>query len=220
MTRRLILIVVLLFVAFSHHALAGGGYSAAELRKMRWKCNNQVSGFSCETLAEETMCGVGYNAETSKWMQRACDAHKQQCKKRNMRGCKQYVACLTGCIPDSDTDRYTYNDTSLGGCHLVQSNGKQIKAYQAKRRAVRLLKYLCQKNNGDACTTTGDLTNANQSTHWAWYQKGCDLGDAIGCAKASEELKKKAESNKYKLCALVEKEQADIPSRYKNMCNK
>ena len=62
---------------FVSSAIAGGEFSEGELLRLEQACSKENSGDACLVLAENTMCGRGFNAETAQLMNQAVVPIKQ-----------------------------------------------------------------------------------------------------------------------------------------------
>ena len=64
--------LLILFVIVQRFAFAGGDISEEDLKKHTQLCHNESQGNSCLVLAEQTLCGRGFNEETAAIMKVAC----------------------------------------------------------------------------------------------------------------------------------------------------
>ena len=80
-------------------SFAGGDISEEELEKYNRQCHKESRGEACVVLAEQTLCGRGFNEETQVLMNAACKAYQKRCAQKDQDSCQGYrMRCLLPCL--------------------------------------------------------------------------------------------------------------------------
>jgi TPR repeat protein len=196
--------------------LLGGlnAYAGGELEKPKAyyieACDNKRSAEACEIMAEQTVCGRGYNKDTASFMKKACGHHAYHCKQGDGPGCLSHAECILSCLswetywssPFSAAD-----ETS--GCHLdlkLTGETKEQLNQAGVKRALAAATRACDANDPKGCgllgwlSATAEIGQMNQAKQ-AW-QKSCDLESTAGCLALSEQLMKEAKVLTKRACEL------------------
>jgi TPR repeat protein len=189
--RRLFCITSLFFAQASY---AGGEISEAELALHTLKCNKGYSGDSCFILAEQTLCGRGYNEETSVFVNQAVSNYKSNCTKGHAQSCYDYSLFIMSCLPDTmDFKEHILNDyvPHLDGtmsCIISWPDPnfttEEVQA-EAISISIELLSKACSQNIVNGCLLLGELYSAPEvkklrKAKQVW-EKACSLQSQKGC---------------------------------------
>jgi len=206
-------------VIFFALLIAGtNAYAGGELEKPEAfyvdECDNKRNAAACETMAEQTVCGRGYNEQTAAYMKKACAHRAYHCEGGDGPGCTAHAQCVLSCLSWQtywDSDLPTFED-STSGCHISLKLPGETEAEQTQaglKRVLASLKTACAKKDSKGCFLLGwlsatDEIGAPSQAKEAW-QKSCDLKSAEGCVALSERLEKEAKDLKKRACELGER---------------
>ena len=201
-----VFIVVILGVMKAH---AGGELERPEAFYIE-ECDNKRNAEACEILADQTMCGHGYNQRTARYMKKACAHHAFHCKQGDGPACTAQAQCLLSCL---SWETYSESDLAesdeMSGCHLDLKLPGETKAQQTQagvKRVLDSLRTACENNDATGCfflgwiSATEDIGEPSKAKQ-AW-QKSCDLQSAEGCVALSNQLEKEAKELKKRACRL------------------
>lgn len=191
-------------------AYAGGELEKPEAFYIE-ECDNKRNAEACEIMAEQTVCGRGYNEQTAAFMTTACAHQAYHCKQGDGPGCTGHAVCMLSCFRWESywTSPFADGGGEMGGCHMdLKLPGETEK--QETQAGVELvlaaLTRACNANDSRGCLflgwlsateEVGKLTQAKQ----AW-QKSCDLKSTQGCVALSDHLMKEAKGLKERACEL------------------
>jgi TPR repeat protein len=201
-----VLFVVVLMGAMKAHA--GGELEKPEAFYIE-ECDNKRNAEACETMAEQTLCGQGYNQETARYMKKACAHHVFHCKQGDGPACTAQAQCILSCLSWKTYFDSDLGTDALGGCHLELKLPGETKARQTQagvKRALESLRTACDKDDAAGCfylgwiSATEDVAEPSKAKK-AW-QKSCDLQSAEGCVALSNHLDKEANELKKRACEL------------------
>ena len=178
------------------------------------ECDNKRNASACRTMAEQTVCGRGYNEETARYMRKACEHHSYHCERGDGPACTANAQCVLSCLSWE-----TYWDSELAhaadettGCHLTLKLPGETKAEKTQagiKRVLESLKSACETEQPRACfllgwaSATEDVGAPEQAKQA--LQKSCDLKSAEGCITLSKQLETEAKALKERACELGER---------------
>ena len=193
-------------------ANAGRGLSPEQNKKYTKECNKEISGRACVELANETLCGMGYNPTYAKFMKKACNVFRKNCEKGKAAACTEHAYCLLDC---STLDEDSYVSTTmdaLGMRHCFFTTKEENTAAGIKR-----LSDACLGGDVKGCLSAAMIfehaEEPDDVKRQSMLRQACSLDDAKGCATLSEILKKEATETQEKACRLGAKEHCIPPSK-------
>ena len=215
--------VALFFV--SHSVLfAGGELSEEELLKHTKRCRPKGYGDSCLVLAEETMCGRGFNEETYSYMSKACSAFAFQCDKQVSSACKDlFFRCFIPCIGDDLSEEKSigmgfdvgeYIDPNLAICAYASMEQNELTTMNQKM--VSYFSTNCVADNPTSCRILADLyeaTHLDQSI--VYWKKGCEFNDPMSCMKLGNHWRDMGTEMEKRACLLDEQQNKQFRHRYR-----
>ena len=178
---------------------AGRSIPPAEKKKLQKKCS-RGDAEACIPLAEETLCGRGWNPTYERYMQKSCRYLKARCAKKNAAACLRlvevcYVGIHEGPIYDApkgkDPDVFTYKNSlkylqkscsygSVEGCKRggLMALKKFERSEQDLDIALRFFNQACDLKDGESCS---QLTQVLQQKIKLVQSKACALGHKKSC---------------------------------------
>ena len=185
-------------------AFAGGELEEGELERLTHECNKKKNGYACTSLAGETLCGRGYNEETSALMHQACTNHKNNCSKGDFSACRGMAMCMLACGDEGMevAGVFIYGEHQMG-CHLSSPPNDTLTLLN---EATKLAKKACDTQDPEGCSLLGALhatsqLNAMSKAKQAW-QQACELNSVWSCAKLSDQLLQEAKASAQRACEL------------------
>ena len=185
----------IVYCLFSQPSYAGGEISAEELAFHTKRCDGGYSGDSCLRLAEETLCGRGFNEETAVLVGKAAVNYQSNCAKGHARSCYDYSLFVLSCLPTTtEFTEYILVDyvPQLGASSLScqiswskESITEEEKQSQQIALSIDLLTKACSHNVVDACLLLGELYSTAEvkklkKAKQVW-EKACELSSKKGC---------------------------------------
>jgi hypothetical protein len=209
-------VMLLCFFSVFPFAYAGGEFSKEELVRLDLACYEQSRGDACLVLAENTMCGRGYNEETTQFMSQACAAYQKSCVGEYNDSCRSYAyRCLLPCF---DIDSFSEMIIcTLPSIYKDKSN--------KKINADTLLRYLapsCSKKDTESCLILGKvLKDIDPLQSRVYLEKGCALYDAESCMRLGTLHVDEAKFLQEKACLLLWESKSDdftYNQEYSSIC--
>ena len=226
------LIALSVFIAAPMTAFAGGELEKPEAFYIE-ECNTKHNAGACVTMAEQTVCGVGFNDKTAVYMKKACANHVYNCEQGNGAACTAKAECQISCLDWRaywDSDPLLWPQTEMSGCHMSMTLPGESKAEQTNAGILLALESLttaCEKNDAHGCFVLGwaamteDVAKPEQGKQA--LQKSCDMKVAAACLMLSNHLKTDAQSLRDRACSMKTSESglaADFRSWIRESCNK
>ena len=203
-------------------------------------CSAGESASACLALAEDSQCGVGFNADTAAYIEQARNINKNRCAAGIQQDCMEEILWTVGATFSNDERMLdAYYDLSYLGAILhhpefimhgqeISFNNKELSFKELYPKALDKMQKGCSKDHADSCLLAVELlrlkgkqdnTEAPKEIHNYW-KKACELNHPEGCAQLSLSLAREAESLSNKACKLGQMEQYQyrFTTRYEELC--
>ncbi len=189
----------------SHTALAGMDIPEHLRKKYLEECKNQTSGSACVELANETLCGRGFNPEYASFMTKACTVFQKNCAKGNAPTCTEHAFCLLDC---STVDEEAYVSTTMNALGLRHCLFHTKEENAAK--GLGLLQASCIDGDIKGCLNAATILEHSEfrdiEKQQSMLRKACALEDPQACASLGSSLLSEGERAQEKACELGVKE--------------
>ena len=197
--------MISLLMVFASSSFAGKGLPPELQKKYIKECKEETSAHACVELANETLCGKGYNPTYAEYMKQACSVYRKNCEKGSQTACVHYSGCLLDCSPLSEEAYFSQTVSALGlkECFVEEKKDNQSKGLQ-------LLEQACQKGEAAGCMGMALSLEATEDSSIGakqdWLRRACALEYLDGCTKFHESLQSEMELVREKSCELGAKE--------------
>ena len=182
------LAILSLFLPLS---FAGKPLPPAVRNKLVEECETKQKGVSCVTLADETLCGMGYNKDYAQFMTKACHVFQVNCQKGVAKACENYSKCLIDCSPRIEDVYLSYTLSATGVKHCFLKDREQGEPLREGRA---LLEQACDKSSIVGCIGTAiilaEIEPKTVDEQLSLLGMACDLEDAEGCIRLVDTLQK------------------------------
>ncbi|MEC7987948.1 MAG: hypothetical protein VX278_22465 [Myxococcota bacterium] len=192
-----------MFLLFSHVSFAGMDIPEHLRKQYLEECKNQTSGKACVELANETLCGRGFNTEYASFMTKACAVFQKNCDKGNAQACTEHAFCILDCSP-VDEEAYvstTMNALGLRHCFFPSKEENADKG-------IDVLQKSCLSGDINGCLNAATILEHGEYSDIGKRQtvlrKACEMNHPSSCADLSESLRQESEQARDKACTLGE----------------
>jgi len=213
-----------ILLIWSQPSFAGGDISEEELEKYHQQCHTENRGDACVVLAEQTLCGRGFNEETQVLMNAACKAYQKRCAQKEQDSCQGYrMRCLLPCLSvEFDIGEYININQGAGDCGNIYPRASKEKRQEKIRTSLlSSLETSCSSQYPKNCELLGDIYVATDVTKSEkFWQRACEFKVPEGCMKWGTHLRKKGREAEMKGCALDQEQDKRFRHQYqyRNIC--